>query len=56
MEITTSKFEELLSEVVQTSAKQYVDLKLPINLKATGFGAFAALIQLLITWRRLENC
>ncbi len=55
-EITTSKVEELLSEVSQSSAKKYVDLKLPINLKATGFGAFAALIQLLITWRRLENC
>jgi hypothetical protein len=55
-EITTSKVEELLSEVSQSSAKKYVDLKLPMNLKAIGFGAFSALIQLLITWRRLENC
>src|SRR5687767_6679398 len=55
-EITTTKVEELLSEVSESSARKYVDLRLPINLKATGFGAFAALIQLLITWRRLENC
>jgi len=55
-EITTSKVEELLSEVAQSSAKQYVDLKLPVNLKPIGFGAFASLIQLIITWRRLENC
>src|SRR5882762_1610013 len=55
-EITTVKIEELLSEVSQSSTRQHVDLRLPINLRAIGFGAFASLIQLLITWRRLENC
>lgn len=55
-EITTTKVEELLSEISRSSAKKYLDLKLPINLKANGFGTFASLIQLIITWRRLENC
>ncbi len=55
-EITTLKIEELLAEVSQSSAKQYVDLKLPLNIRPTGFGTFASLIQLLITWRRLKNC
>lgn len=55
-EITTSTIEELLSEIHKSSAKQYVDLKLPVNLKPVGFGAFASLIQLIISWRRLDNC
>jgi hypothetical protein len=55
-EITTSTIEQLLSEIHKSSVKQYVDLKLPVNLKPIGFGAFASLIQLIISWRRLENC
>jgi hypothetical protein len=55
-EINISKIEVLLNQLPAFNSKNYVDLKLPTNVKFVGFGALLSLFQLMITWRRLKNC